>query len=273
MASSTAKDQDTKTNSKDALDLYDGADELLDYGDQFDLETDLLDADLVDVENYDEFDLGIDDELGLGDLENPLGDNTSSINNKSSSSITNQNPHDSKRNQFGIASSDGNVKDDGIKDDNEPTSMTAKESSQVPPSSSSPSITIEGADTQSGYGKSDQSSQQQYSHQQREGTSSFGGYNRGRLPYSTPSLRGASMSRGGPMRGRGQNYMGMGRGAFQGRPGMGHPQMMGMNMAMGMGGIGANGAMGPNMNMGMNMNMNMPMMGMGMGMNGPRFPG
>ncbi|KAF8938368.1 hypothetical protein EDD21DRAFT_100938 [Dissophora ornata] len=266
MASSTAKDQGTKTNSKDALDLYDGADELLDYGDQFDLETDLLDTDLVDVENYDEFDLGIDDELGLGDLENPLGENNTSSNNNSSSSA-NQNLHDSKQSQFGVASGDGNVKDD-----NEPTSTTAREPSQAPPSSS-PSIATESADAQSGSGKSDHSSQQQYSHQQRDGASSFGGYSRGRPPYSTPSSRGSSMSRGGPMRGRGQNYMGMGRGAFQGRPGMGHPQMMGMNMVMGMGGIGANGAMGPNMNMGMNMNMNMPMMGMGMGMNGPRFPG
>ncbi|KAG0367354.1 hypothetical protein BC939DRAFT_500726 [Gamsiella multidivaricata] len=255
MASSSEADKDAKgATSKNFIDLYDGADDLLDYGDTYDLDADLLGTDLANVEDYDEFDLGVDDEFAI-DAAEELFANTNSEHSKA------QEPNNTSN---GKLATDDAMKDRNSGSSNDPTEST-----------SSALLT---QDT----GTRNSSNGIQPSSQNQQRNENYGEQNRqvanGRQPYSTAaSLRGGP-GRGG-MRSRGQNYMGMGRGNFQGHPGMSHHNMMGMNMGMGMGMAmgrgGVNGAMGQNMNMGVNMNMNMPMqmmsMGMGMGM-GPRFP-
>ncbi|KAF8976819.1 hypothetical protein BGZ46_007929 [Entomortierella lignicola] len=245
MSSLGEKDNEPKAGaSKELLDLYDGTDDLLDYGDTYDLDTELLDADLAD-ENYDEFDLGPEDDL----LLNSTGTQAQSNGDE------NQNAIESKVDQNGVTTkSDDTTYVDNIVE-NLSTSQT--------------SINVNSAQDDK---KNDLSTQNQNNQGQRDGN--VGGYNRqmnnGRPPFS--SLRGG---RGGPggIRGRGQNYMGMGRNNFQGNAGMGHHSMMGMNMGMNMGlgvnGMGVNPVMAQGMNLGVNMNMGMGMMGMG----GGRFPG
>ncbi|KAG0291865.1 hypothetical protein BGZ98_002824 [Dissophora globulifera] len=260
MASSRDRDGD-----KDLLDLSDNADELLDYGDEFDLEADLLEgADLGNVENYDEFDLGVDDDLGLAELEEPMDKDKAALNTRNNSS-------DSKADAALDTASDQNnyaTRNKSL------TAATAAADSKSSYASSSSSSFMEGAaNTQGSDSRNDSYSQQQQSYNQynsRDG-SNYGGYSRGRPPYAGSSSNSPMRGAMGSARGRAQGYMGgRGGGGFQGRPpGLGNPQMMGMNMGM--------GGMGPSANMGMNMNMNMQMMnmnmGMGMGMNGPRFPG
>lgn len=240
-----------KGSGKDSLSLYDGADELLDYGDDaYDLDADLLGTDLGDVENYGDLDFGAEDDLAFDELG---GTSSNATNNK-----------DSKG-----AEDDNKVKDDGTSlDDNSRDSD--KGHSQVTSSLS----TVEGG--VSGKDKRDESSQHNY--QNQSDTSYGNGYNQqlgnGRPPYSNSSMRGGP-GRGG-MRGRGQGYsgrgMGTGRGNFQGRPGMVQPNLMGMNMGMGMNPMGQNMNMNVMQMMGMGMGMNVGM-GMGMNMGGARFPG
>ncbi|KAF9114017.1 hypothetical protein BGX27_000283 [Mortierella sp. AM989] len=250
MSSSDEKDGVSKAEaSKELLDLYDGTDDLLDYGDTYDLDTELLDTDLADVENYDEFDLGPEDDPILN----------------ASESLPKSNGMEKQE----IGDSRGAQNEDTTKSD--PAEYVNENSLQ---STSTPSVINDGGTQQDK--KDDQTTQNQHSHTQRDGNAI--GYNRqlnnGRPPYSASTLRGG-LGRGGPggMRGRGQSYVGMGRGNFQGGAGMGHHSMMGMNMGMNMGlgmnGMGVNPAMAQGMNLGGNMSMGMGMMGMA----GARFPG
>ncbi|KAG0020038.1 hypothetical protein BGZ80_004870 [Entomortierella chlamydospora] len=250
MSSSGEKDSGSKTGaSKEMLDLYDGTDDLLDYGDTYDLDTELLDIDLAEGE---EFDLGPEDDLLLNAPETSA----------KSDGTEGKDAGDSESAQNGDAT-------------NVDVPEYANECTDDPTQSTSTSSDVNDNNTQVGK-RNDQSVQNQPNQGQRDGN--FGGYNRqlnnGRPPYSASSPRGGH-GRGGPggMRGRGQGYMGMGRGNFQGGAGMGHHSMMGMNMGMNMGmgvnGMGVNPAMAQGMNLGVNMNMNMGMMGMA----GAHFPG
>ncbi|KAF9957420.1 hypothetical protein BGZ72_001845 [Mortierella alpina] len=223
-------------SSKDSLDLDD---DLLDYGDAYDLDAndELLAEDLANVdENADEvFDLGVEDDFPLDPAEESITENTTASAEQSSLGPVN-----------------GGAKDERA---NGAASVTSND--------------------QKGNTAENQDSQQQHNNSpyQRDGENT-GGYNRqgangnGRSSHGSSSWRGRGGS--GPMRGRGQqNYTSMGRGNFQGGAGGMNPYpMMGMGMNPGM-------APGMNMNMGvgMNMNMNMGMMNMGMNMNGPRYPG
>ncbi|KAF9572309.1 hypothetical protein EC968_010033 [Mortierella alpina] len=229
-------------SSKDSLDLDE---DLLDYGDAYDLDAndELLAEDLASVEqNGDEvFDLGVEDDFPLDPSEESITETTT----VSSAGAKQETTH---------GSANG-----GAEDERANASATSN--------------------IQKGDSVENQNSQQQHQQHinnnppyQRDGDHS-GGYNRqgtngsARPPHGNSSWRG----RGGsaPMRGRGQqNYTGIGRGNFQGGAGMNPYPMMGMGMNPGM-------APGMNMNMGvgMNMNMNMGMMNMGMNMNGPRYPG
>ncbi|KAF9933870.1 hypothetical protein BGZ67_004125 [Mortierella alpina] len=241
-------------SNKDSLDLDD---DLLDYGDAYDLDAndELLAEDLANVEGNadEEFDLGVEDDF-------PLDPSEESINETTSSSTEAQ-----QQQQTSYGSANGGAK-------NERVNGTASATSN---------------DQKGNYTENQDSQQQLQQHNnssnnnnnnynnspyQRDGDNA-GGYNRqgansnGRHPHGNSSWRGRGGS--GPMRGRGQqNYAGMGRGNFQGGAGMNPYPMMGMGMNPGM-------APGINMNMGggMNMNMNMGMMNMGMNMNGPRYPG
>ncbi|KAF9943745.1 hypothetical protein BGZ70_005488, partial [Mortierella alpina] len=232
-------------SSKDSLDLDD---DLLDYGDAYDLDAndELLAEDLANVEeNADEvFDLGVEDDFALDPSEDAITETT-----PSSMEAHRQTSH---------GSANGDAKD-------ERANGAASAALNDPRGNSRE------------HQDSHQQRQQQYTHNspyQRDGDNA-GGYHRqgangtGRPPHGNSSWRGRGGS--GPMRGRGQqqNHAGMGRGNFQGSVAGVNPYPM---MAMGM-----NPGMAPGMNMnmgvGMNMNMNMGMMNMGMNMNGPRYPG
>ncbi|KAF9439369.1 hypothetical protein BGZ76_000030 [Entomortierella beljakovae] len=246
MSSPGDKDGNLKAGtSKDLLDLYDGADDLLDYGDTYDLDTELLDTDLADVENYDEFDLGPEDDLGLNATE------------ESNSNTTG--------NQVSVNSEDANIEDAIEGETTEYPTEDKNEKSELTNQLS--------ANNESSTQNDNRNEQYSQSQQNNQRDGNFTGYNNrqlnnGRPPYSGYTPRGG-LGRGGPggMRGRGQNYLGMGRGNFQGNSGVGPHNMMGMNMGMNMGMV--NPAMAQGMNLGMNMNMGMGMMGMP----GGRFPG
>jgi hypothetical protein len=237
-----------KGSGKDSLSLYDGADELLDYGDDaYDLDADLLGTDLGDVENYGDLDFGAEDDLAFDELGTP----SNATNNKDTKDAEDYNEVHNDRTSL----------EDSSRDSDRGRSQAISLS------------TVEGG--VSGKDKRDESSQHNY---QNQSDTSGNGYNQqlgnGRPPYSNSSMRGG-LGRGG-MRGRGQGYSGrgtgIGRGNFQGRPGMVQPNMMGMNMGMGMNPMGQNMNLNVMQMMGMGMGMNMGM-GMGMNMGGPRFPG
>jgi hypothetical protein len=246
MASTNEVDKESKSAiSKDAINLFDDTDDLLDYGDAYDLDIDIPNTDLVDVENYDEYDL---DDLAI---DAPLANTQAK--DSSSKSVD-----DSDHKSGGPTSSDGVVKGD--------KSLVKGTTASAPSSTIAENARIQ--DNVSG----EQSLQSQYNQGQRDNAN--GGYNQqvgnGRPAFSNMSARGGAGGAGrGGMRGRGQNYMGMGmgmgmgRGNFQGRPGMGHHNMMNMNM----GGMGQNTPIMPMQMMG-GMGMNM-----GMGIGGQRFPG
>ncbi|KAI8362325.1 hypothetical protein B0O80DRAFT_493320 [Mortierella sp. GBAus27b] len=247
-----ANEKDKGAAGKDALDLYDDTDELLDYGDDaYDLDADLLDADLGDVENYGDLDFGAEDDLAFDAPLDSSAKNTATTTSRGDTSKDTHDTQDSKAVNSAIDSSDKDSFHETLPSDGGTDSSS---------------------NNKRGGGEFSSDHASGYNNQQ---------LTNGRPPYSASSTRGG---RGG-MRGRGgQNYggggggggrgmgMGMGRGNFQGRPGMGQPNMMGMNMGMGMNPIGQNMNMNVMQMMGMGMGMNMNM-GMGMNMGGPRFPG
>ncbi|KAF9916218.1 hypothetical protein BGZ65_000392, partial [Modicella reniformis] len=89
-----SNEKDKGPTGKDSLDLFDGTDELLDYGDDaYDLDADLLD----DVENYGDLDFGTEeDDLAL-DADIPAK-NTNNNNNNSNNNINNNNNDNNNNN-------------------------------------------------------------------------------------------------------------------------------------------------------------------------------
>ncbi|KAG0257645.1 hypothetical protein BG011_003860 [Mortierella polycephala] len=252
---------------KDPLDPYGDADDILDYGD-FDLESDLLDADIAAAAaagTYDDLDLESEDILAIDEaVENGAAAN---VEVKAKESPTTQGN--------GTTAASSSV--GGVSKEN--NNLGAKDPSKTDKS-------VPTRDT-SGFQESKKGDFRAQQESNRSQLDNFQGEHSRQLSGTGRGSPGAPRGRGG------QGYMGMGRGNFQGGRGMGHYPMMpmGMGMPVGMGmGMGMNRGMAPNMNMGMNMgmgmgmgmNMNMNMnMGMNMGMmdsmhlgmNNPRFPG
>ncbi|KAI1312598.1 hypothetical protein EDD11_002944 [Mortierella claussenii] len=295
----SASEGKSSTGKKDLLDLYGETDELLDYGeDSYDLDAvDIPDAELEAIDNYNEFNFGLEDDLGLG-LDTIVNDND--VISKSKGGSEGQNAAaaaaagtDRKDGvQAQQASSDSSHSDYINAHSNKNSSSNSNNGNNDTSRPISTSSAANGSNTQVEHGRqssssSFSSSQKNFNNGNNQGLNSNGHsrqqYNHGNTSHS--SMRGggaASVGRGGPggMRGRGGNgYMNMSRGGFQGSPSMGpHSGMVGMGMGMGMNGMAVNPAMAQNMNLGVGMGMGMGMgmnmnMGMGMGMNNGPFPG
>ncbi|KAG0290584.1 hypothetical protein BGZ96_005951 [Linnemannia gamsii] len=237
---------------KDALNLYDGDDDLLDYGD--DLDVDLLDGDLAGVGAYDDLELGAEDDLGL-DLP-PLDAASSSTSKKADDqNNTVSNMDDSAYDETVYTETDASaVESSGSKTNNQSTSNDDKRDAS--PSAATTSQKRQSYDDQSEV--------------------ELGGNNRhsskpsnDRSPYYNDNSSSSSSSprgggRGAGLRGRGNQGYGTssGRGNYQGGGAGRGGHMMGMGMTQ--------QQMYAMQQMGMNMNMGL---GMGMGVNGARFSG
>jgi hypothetical protein len=246
---------------KDALDFYDGDDDLLDYGD--DLGADLLDGDLAGVGAYDDLELGPEDELGL-DL--PPLDAVSST----SMEVADQNGTTATAKEEDKAAS--NI-DDFAYDDTDYTKTDASAAESA--SSKNNNQFISNDDRRDASSSAATTSQKRQSYNDQSEVE-LGGINRqssspsnDRPSYYNDNSTSSSSSprgggRGGGLRGRGnQGYgTGSGRGNYQGGGAGrgGHMMSMGMTQQQ----MYAMQQMGMNMNMGL---------GMSMGMNGARFSG
>ena len=247
---------------KDAIDLYDGDVDLLDYGD--DLEADLLDGDLAGVGGYDDLELGAEDELGL-DLP-PLDAVSSSMSNKEAAADQNgMTTASAAKEGQGTA---GTYDDDVAYDE---TDYTAEVDASVTEGASSKTNNNNQSTSNGDASPSSVTTPQKhqpYDDGQRK--AELGGINRqssspsdDRSSYNNSYNNSASSSprgdgRSGGLRGRGnQGYgTGTGRGNYQGGRG---GNMMGMGMSQ--------QQIYAMQHMGMGMNM------MGMGMNGGRYSG
>ncbi|KAG0379161.1 hypothetical protein BGX24_001510 [Mortierella sp. AD032] len=242
-------------SGKDALDLYDGEDDLLDYGD--DLEADLLGGDLADVEAYGD----LEDELGL---DFPLEADSSSKkpadqNGSSSSSSTAVAAVKEPAATTTTSALDSAGLDDIEYDEADYAAVDAS------------SLSLRNNNDRSNSkddGRQDASAATSTTSQKRhltEGQSEaeLGGINRqsasftdDRSSYNNNASTRGSGGRGGAMRGRGNMNYG-GRGTYQGGAGASRGgQMMGMGM-------------NPQQQMYAAMQQQMAM---GMGVNGGRFP-
>ncbi|KAH7036887.1 hypothetical protein BKA57DRAFT_496589 [Linnemannia elongata] len=240
----------TSGKDKDAIDLYDGEVDLLDYGD--DLEADLLDGDLAGVGGYEDLELGAEDELEL-DLP-PLDAVSSFTSNKKAAADLNA-----------TTTSTAGTYDDEVAYDE--TDYAAEADAFVAESASSKTNNNSQSTSNDDHRDASPSSattlQKRQSNDDGQSVVELGGVNRQSSSYNNNYNNSASSSprrdgQGGALRGRGhQGYgTGTGRGNYQSSRG-GNMMGMGMNQQQ----VYAMQQMGMNMNM------------MGMGMNGGRYSG
>ncbi|KAF9092013.1 hypothetical protein BGX23_004693 [Mortierella sp. AD031] len=243
---SSGKDS-TGSASKDALDLYDGEDDMLDYGD--DLEADLLDGDLAAVGVYDD----LEDDLGL-DL--PLDASSTTL----SSTTSSKTEHNGKS---AVQESDDTIPALDALDGTDETAYPDEQDAFTAAGESKTSTRNQFDSSSSSKNQRDAPSAQ-YDDSEEHSEVDLGGINRQNTSgqqssYTNTSTRGGARGR---LRGRGgQGYMSTGRGNYQGGAGRGYNQMAGM---------GANQYMYPGMPMGMSTNMGMGMNSMAM--NGGHYP-
>ncbi|KAG0279272.1 hypothetical protein BGZ95_001747 [Linnemannia exigua] len=245
-------------SGKDALDLYDGEDDLLDYGD--DLEADLLGGDLVDVEAYGD----LEDELGLdfpldhdsSKKQQPADQNGLSSSNAAAapadmtepaattttSTLDSAGPDDLEYDEADYAAGDASSLN--ARNDNDRSNSNDNGKQDAPAGTSASSQRNQSTEGQS---------EAELGGINRQGA----GFTDDRSSYNNnASTRGGGGGRGGALRGRGNAGYG-GRGAYQGGAGTGrggHMVGMGMN---------------PQQQMYAAMQQQMAM---NMGMNGGRFP-
>ncbi|KAF8946598.1 hypothetical protein BGZ47_000126 [Haplosporangium gracile] len=250
-------------SGKDALHLYDGEDDLLDYGD--DLEADLLDGDLAGAGNYDDLELGDEDDLGL-DL--PLLDAVSSSTSKKAAADQNGTTTSAAAKE--VESTASAFDDLAYDEPDYAAEADASAAESVSSKISNYKQSISNDEKRDASPSSATTSQKRQSYGGDQSEAEFGGINRhssgpsdDRFSYTNNYNSSASSSprggdRSGGLRGRGnQGYgTGIGRENYQnggtGRGGRNQQQMYAMQQ------------------MGMNMNMGL---GMGMGMNGGRYSG
>ncbi|KAF9124974.1 hypothetical protein BGW39_007761 [Mortierella sp. 14UC] len=244
-------------SGKDALDLYDGEDDLLDYGD--DLEADLLDGpDLAGVDAYDDLDdLGLDmpplDAASSSSEKQPIADQNGMSSSATAAAVT------AKESTTTTGASDLADIDDLAYDETEYADTDASVLSPVNKSSMSNSMddskrdgpAATAANSQKRHLIGDQSNVK-FGGVNRQST----GSNEDRSSYNNNYASTRGGSRGGGLRGRGNMGYG-GRGNYQGGAGTGRGGHM----------------MGVGMNQQQQMYATMQQqMAMSMGMNGGRFP-
>ncbi|KAF9137135.1 hypothetical protein BG015_002836 [Linnemannia schmuckeri] len=255
--------------SKDALDLYDGEDDLLDYGDE--LEADLLDGDLSGAGNYDDLELDDEDDLGL-DLP-PLDAVSSSTSEKAAA---HQNGTTTAAAAKEVESATSAFDDVAYDRPDYAADIDASAARSVNPKTNNYKQSTSNNEKRDASPSSASTSQKRQSYGSDQSEAELGGINRqnfspsdDRSSYSNNYNSSASSSprgggRSGGLRGRGnQGYgIGSGRGNYQGGGAGRGGNMMGMGMNQ--------QQMYAMQQMGMNMNMGL---GMSMGMNGGRYSG